>query len=129
MTSGAGRSKAILEVTLRIDGGERRDDAIAFLCERGVPVLEASRIVDRMIAANRADNRTKGLVRLGASLVCLAISLPLLLSVFVAGQGSFLRLGFGRASAFAGLILGAGLWLAWRGVVLFTRGHVVRDEA
>ena len=113
---------ALLELQLRMQGGERPEDAIAFLESRGMPKNEARLTVHRIVARSVKEQRTKGAFWLGLSAVCPAIASPFAIALFSAYEtGSSargLRRGVVEASALPVLLLIAGVWLGYRGLKL-----------
>jgi hypothetical protein len=121
--SSEARLKAILAVQLRLQQGEHPDDAVRFLLREGLPAADARETVDNLVAASRRENRGRGLLWLGLSVLCFAISAPFVAAVINGLQeGDLEGRGFGTSMVQAGtlpaLLILAGCWLSWRGLRL-----------
>ncbi len=122
---------ALLELQLRMQGGERPEDAIAFLESRGMPKNEARLTVHRIVARSLKEQRTKGAFWLGLSAVCLAIASPFVIALFSAAETASssrgLRRGVIEAGGLPSMLILAGLWLGYRGLKLLLSRRYAGD--
>ncbi len=124
--------KALLEVQLRLQGGEPPEEAIRFLESRGMPSTEARLTIGRMVTKSIKEQRTRGVVWLVSSFVCFAVAAPFGIAV-VSGldeKGAKAK-GYATSVVQAGmlpsLLLVAGLYLAYRGLRLVTSTRYAAD--
>lgn len=121
--SSEARTKALIEVHDRLDRGDSRSDALAFLRESGFQFADARHIVDTRIATNRSENRTKGIVRLVIAGVLLVLMAPILWggsSIIDAPVRLRMRMQILVFAGFAGVVI---LFLVYRGLVFLLGGH------
>lgn len=124
-------TSALLELQLRLQGGEHPDDAMAFLESRGMPKNEARLTVRRIVEKSIKEQRTKGAIWLGLAVVCVAIASPYLVA-FIAGLGADqmprgYRTSMAQAGALPGLLLVAAVWLGHRGLRLLLSRRYAAD--
>jgi hypothetical protein len=116
--------KALLELHLRLGGGESPDDAVRFLVSRGISPLEARLHVRRLVSKSIEEQRRKGFVWLACAAVSFAIASPFVYAIYrsVAAvvPGRRLPRGFGASlvqiADLPACLLPFGLWLAYRGI-------------
>lgn len=121
--SSEARTKALLEVHERLDRGDSRTDALAFLRESGFQFADARHIVDTRISTNRSENRTKGIVRLVIAGVLLVLMAPVLWggsAIIDAPVRLRLRGYILLFAVFAAVVI---LFLVYRGLVFLLGGH------
>ena len=123
---------ALLELQLRLQGGERPEDAIKFLESRGMPKAEARLTVHRLVAKSIKEQRTKGVIWLALAAVCLAIALPFAIAVLggvaeAEGTSRLFRRGVIEAGTLPTMLMAAGAWLGYRGLKLLLSRRYASD--